>query len=150
MTNKTTALYNSIFEYIEYKVFKLQPNGFMTDFEGGLRKSIAHSYPEAVLRGCLFHFCDAIRRMCLKLGLHSLLISNPDAKLIKYMLMSLPLLPANMIEEGYAHIKETARNASLLYDLSKLFKYFENYWMQQVMKVTVNIYFSSRKSNNLV
>lgn len=132
MTHKTTECYVDVLNYIENNVLKLEPREFITDFEGGMRKAIEICYPAAVLRGCWFHFCAALRKKAIELGLKAILKCNAEARLIRSMLMCLPLLPAESILDGYDYIIERAKNGKLLSKFSKLFKYFHSYWLKQV------------------
>lgn len=115
MTRKTSICYTALFNFIENNVFKLEPMEIMTDFEEGMRKSIKIVYPNAVLRGCWFHYIRAIQRKCMKLGMFKLLQRNSHAKLIKKQITNLPLLPTDKIEEGYCEIvgKEKETFASI-------------------------------------
>lgn len=94
MTKKTTECYMAIFNLIEKSVFKLEPSGIMTDFEAGLRSALRTCYPKAILRGCWYHYCAAVRKKMFKIGLHRELETNADARMLKQLVMSLPLLPS--------------------------------------------------------
>lgn len=132
MTRKTTECYSSVFKYIEEK-FQLGPGEIITDFEQAMRKALHERYPDTVLRGCWYHYCAALRKNHLKLGLNKLLKENSNAKQIKKMLMSLPLLPPENFKEGYEHIKYLAKDWNLSKAFDKVFKYFESYWFMQVI-----------------
>lgn len=132
MSSKTTVCYESIFKFIETNVFKLEPGEFVTDFELGMRAAINKCYPTVPLRGCWYHYCAALRKKLLKLGLHDLLKSNALARIIKIELMSLPLLPAEYFKEGYEYIKTSAKTWKLSASFKEMFAYFENYWFAQV------------------
>lgn len=54
MTRKTAQSYLALFEYIEQKLFELDPKEMMTDFEKGMRKAIKICWPDVILRGCWF------------------------------------------------------------------------------------------------
>lgn len=139
MTNKSANCYKEVFKYIETKLFKLEPVEIMTDFEAGLRNAIRTVYPKTTIRGCWFHYCSAIHKKCLQLGLHSLLETNPDAKLIRKEIMSLPLLPPPDIENGYKHIKNMAKEYDISSDFRKFFEYFEDYWLKQNKKNSLSV-----------
>lgn len=134
MSRRTTECYTNVFKYIEKK-FNLEPDGFITDFEQSMRNAIKKVYPNTVLRGCWYHFCAALRKKHLKLGMFKLLKENDLAKQLKKMLMSLPLLPEENFNEGYKHIKSCAENWALTKDFEQIFKYFEQYWFRQVIQV---------------
>lgn len=135
MTNRTNECYSAVFKYIEDYIFKLEPDEIITDFEGGLRLAINKYFPQAVLRGCWFHYCKKLREKFIKLGLSSLLKDNPKATLIKYELMNLPLLPSKYFNQGFNHIKHLSRSYGLETKLCKVFEYFQ-YWIQQVKLFT--------------
>lgn len=128
-TRRTTECYSDVFRFIESNIFKLEANEFMTDFEGGLRKSIEEQYPRANLRGCWFHFCEAVRRNAKRFGLSALFKDDIEAKLIFKSLLCIPLLPENLIIDGYNQIKKRAFENNLVRPLQKLFNYFESYWL---------------------
>lgn len=131
-SNRTAECYRAIFDYIEQNVFELQPASFMTDWEIGLRSALKQSYPNAVIRGCWWHFRRAVHKKCVNFGFHYLLKTNPDARMIKQQLMSLPLLPPDKFEEGYACVKSRAAELQLSNQMLKLFAYFESYWIAEV------------------
>lgn len=133
MTRKTCECYSDVLDFIENQLFNLNPIEFMTDFEGGLRKAIEQKYPNARLRGCWFHFCAALDRNALRLGLYPLLKRDPFARFILKSLKNLPLLPEDRFVEGYAHIKTVAAENNLTRSFKQYFAYFEFYWLAQVI-----------------
>lgn len=132
MSNKTTECYAAVFDFIENNIFELKPAEFISDFEYSLRNAINARYPNSILRGCWYHYCSAIRKKCLQLGMFSLIKCNSNAKATQQKLMSLPLLPAERFDEGYSHIKRFAIEHRLANQFKHLFVYFENYWFTQV------------------
>lgn len=136
MTRKTADCYSAVFNFIEEKLFKLQPTEMMTDFEEGMRKSIKQKWPNVVLRGCWFHFCRAILKRSIKLGLKRFIKRNERAKAIRKALMSIPLLPAENIDEGFDSIVKYAKKWRLYSRFSRLFGYFRNYWLGYQVRLT--------------
>lgn len=132
MSNKTSQAYTAVFKYIEEKVFNLQPAQIITDYEASLRKSAKECYPMAKIRGCWFHFDRALQKKALKLGLNSLLKSNPDARFIFKQILSLPLLPPENFLDGYECIRNKAKEVGIDTDFTVFFEYFE-YWIKQVI-----------------
>lgn len=140
MSGKDAELYKEVFDYIEEKVFALNPASFMTDFEGGMRKAIVEKWKNAKLHGCWYHYCAAVRRRIGSLYLFRLLAENDDAMEIYRQLLSLPLLPAEMIEEGYVSIKRLAREKRLFKEFRDFFTYFEGFWMQLVCPFHLHLF----------
>lgn len=134
MSNKTADPYEKLFTYIENNVFKLNPATFMADYETGLRKSINKCYVFAVLYGCWYHYKAAVRRNCSR-TLYRLIAEHPIAGTIYRMLLNLPLLPSNNINDGYLIIKTIARSNNLFQKFKNLFEYFEGFWLQVVNKL---------------
>lgn len=132
MSERTSACYQAVFKYIEDKIFKLEPSEIITDFETGMRHAINKFYPDVILRGCWYHYCAALRKRLLKLGLHQLLKTNYFAKCVKKMLMNLPLLPVERFIEGYEYIISSAKDNSIFNEFKGMFKYFEEYWFAVV------------------
>lgn len=134
MTKKTTSCYTAVFNFIEKEIFPLYPAEFMTDFEAGLRKALVNVYPNARIRGCWFHYCDALRKKSRALGMYRLIRQCSNAKMIMKMLKSLPLLPSHNFQEGYDQIKSLSHELELLGNFKQFFLYFESYWIAQVLK----------------
>lgn len=132
MSKRTSACYQSVFKKIEQKVLKLEPDELITDFESGLRHAIRKRFPTARLRGCWYHYCAALRKRLVRLGLQKLFKSNQQAKAIKKQLMCLPLLPAENFKEGYECIKQKANVWGLSDRFKTFFTFFEDYWFAQV------------------
>lgn len=109
----------------------MKPVQFITDFESGMRKALSLSYPHVIIKGCWYHFCCAISRNMVSLGLNTLLRSNPEAKLIKYEILSLPLLSKEQFYEGYNYIKTEVKKIGLESSFEPFFEYFK-YWLNEV------------------
>lgn len=134
MTRKTAICYKRVFQFIEENIFALKPNEIMTDFEGGMRKAINSVYPDATLRGCWFHFNLSINRKCRKMGLSRILKSNEKARHLKTQILHLPLLPMDNINRCFFTIKRNATKDPIIWQhLARFFKYFESYWLSQVV-----------------
>lgn len=134
MTRKTAEAYSALFEFIEKKLFNLEPTETMTDFEEGLRLAIKIHWPSTSIKGCLWHFKRAIEKKCKTLGLHNLFKKNKLARKIKTMLTNVPLLPEHLLVDGYKSIKDFARRSKLDKRFEEVFSYFERYWLKQVYK----------------
>lgn len=134
MTCKSTDCYLSVFNYIETKLFKLEPHEFMSDYESGMRLAIRKRWPKTTIRGCWFHFCRAILKRCRRLGLSKLIKKNGNARVIQKSIMSLPLLPPYLFIKGYKCIKEFAAKKRLSKQFASVFRYF-GYWVNQVTKL---------------
>lgn len=131
MTSKSYNCYLSVLEYIERHIFQMKPDEIITDFEGGMRKAIKSIYPNSILRGCWYHFCCAVSRNFNSFGLRQLLTSNASVKMIKYKILSLPLLPKKYFYEGYNQIQREVKEYNLNSNFQPFFDYFK-YWLNEV------------------
>lgn len=131
MSNRTKDCYSALFKYIEDNIFKLEPDEIITDFEAGMRGAINENFPNALLRGCWYHYCACLRKKFFSLGLGNLIKSCPDAKFIKKIFMSLPLLPPERFNEGLTYIKHLTDIFGLTRDFRPFFQYYQ-YWIDQV------------------
>lgn len=104
----------------------------MTDYEDGMRLGIRRRWPNVRVRGCLFHFKQAINRKTKKLGMKRFLDKNINAREVKAMLANIPLLPSTQIVTGFSAVKIYATEKNVDKNFAKLFTYFGNYWLQQV------------------
>lgn len=104
----------------------------MTDFENGLRKAIVTCYSNVRLRGCWYHYCAAIPRKSLSHNLRGLVKDNPSAISIHRQMLSIPLLPAESIEEGYQIVKQNASDLNLEDGFEIFFEYYESFWLKLV------------------
>lgn len=101
---KTTALYVAIWRKILELVPQMSRDGIsiMGDFEAAPQSAIREVLPNPLLRGCWFHFIQALLRMWKSLGL----LDAP--KQVLWMIMSLALFSANMFREALNIIQEHA------------------------------------------
>lgn len=129
--SKSQECYAALFKYIEEHVFEMQPDEIITDFEDGLRAAIRKEWTDVILRGCWYHYCVCICKQFLKLSMGQLLKTNANARRLKNMILCLPLLPAELFDQGLEYIKTQAVKTRLSKRFSSFFTYF-NYWVNQV------------------
>lgn len=132
MLNKKAKTYQDVFNYIEEKVFKLQPAQFMCDFGTGLRKAISCVFPDIPLYGCWYHYCAAVRRRLMTLNMYRIITDNDAGTMIYRMILCLPLLPKDKILDGLLFVKNESKMNALFKVFKKIFKYFEDFWMNLV------------------
>lgn len=80
MTRKTADSYLALFQFIEEKLFLLQPTEFMTDFEEGMRLAIQKHWPNVRRGTCWFHFKRAVNKRCRSLGMMKLFRKKKDGQ----------------------------------------------------------------------
>lgn len=131
MSNRSTECYTAVFHYIN-TVYDLNPSEVITDFEGGLRKAISIVYPNCLIRGCWFHYSQAIRKKVRSCNLLKTIKSDSEANRVYHMIMCLPLLPSENFLDGFNFIKNRATEQGLLEPFQGVFAYYQSYWFDQV------------------
>ncbi|XP_067625165.1 uncharacterized protein [Eurosta solidaginis] len=135
---KNQKAYEHLFGFINSNLLRLEPTSFMTDFELGLRNGIKKIFPDAKLKGCWFHFKQAVRRRAINFEeLSKILSKSRDAKTVLNKLMSLPLLDPDNILDGFILCKQEAlNNEAFQYDNGNVFdrilEYYERQWLGKI------------------
>lgn len=135
MTTKTREAYEHVFQFIDANLFKFQASTFHTDYEMGLRKALRNVFPTATLKGCWFHYCQAMRRKTQTIkGFGAIVRNSVECKEWYRKFLSLPLANAEQIEEMFLILKtELLEFPVKQRECLKVFaKYFEKQWMTRV------------------
>lgn len=133
MNSKKRVSYEALFQFIEEKLLNLMPKSFHTDYEAGLRAALRNVYEGIELKGCWFHYCQAVRRKCRRTkNFFRSLCEHQNGHDIYKMLLALPLLPQDKIIEGFAFIRQQVGNPKLLNLLEPVFSYFNSWWLHSV------------------
>lgn len=93
---------------------------------------------------CRFHYCQAVRRKCLKTTKNFFRKLDKFGDVIYRMFQALPLLPQNKIDEGFAYIKSQVKSPELRNLLYPVFKYFDSWWMRSVNFCTFELLIFNR------
>lgn len=140
MESKCVPSYEQVFNYIENHLIKLSPQLIHSDYEASLVRALRNVYPRAKITGCWFHYCQALRkhfRYGKQNEMFRNLMNNSELYNLYKKLLSLPLLPAERISEGFEIIKEEIFKK----DFSRFFKstldYFNRYWLKKCEQISV-------------
>lgn len=130
MESKDTKTYENLFRLLKLKIPSLSPSDIMLDFEISARNAARNIFPGVKVHGCMFHFCQALRRRYMDdSDVKSLILKNvPNAKLVIKMFMRLAFLPANQIPAGISAIKEKQRVWKFEKKFEAFNKYFDRTW----------------------
>ncbi|KAM8705662.1 hypothetical protein ACLKA7_010033 [Drosophila subpalustris] len=140
MSRKSRVAYEHLFGFINQNLFKFEAASFMTDYELALRKALKAVFPNANLKGCWFHYCQALRRNSMKIKrLKPILSGNMDCYKWYRTFQSLPLVEPNQIEQMLVKLKSNLLNLPKAYhgELQQYLKYFEAEWM---IKTTPDVF----------
>jgi len=143
--SRTQLVYKSIWN----EVVKLAPNlqcnlrFIMCDYKKASMNAVHEQFPQASLRGCWFHYCQAVLKKWRRLKLQ-----KTSCKILS-MAMTLALAPSEMFSDGLTFIqtiadKESDHNPNVLLFM----KYMRSTWLPISNKICV--YGCSIRTNNLV
>ncbi|KAH9636343.1 hypothetical protein HF086_003643 [Spodoptera exigua] len=98
------------------------PDQFRLDFETAIINSIAAVYPNANIKGCYFHFAQALKKKTKELNLLKRRYSRWHVDLCK----ALSLIPPEMLDEGWLYIMEDSPTDA---ETLKFNNYFVEQWL---------------------
>lgn len=146
MSNRTTASYEKVFDYINTHVLNLDGIKTMTDFERAMRNALKKIAPNSILLACWFHFCQALRKKIASIPeLFFLIRSNMEAKIFYRQFQCLALLPANKIEAAFVQL--ACKALKKFQQFERFVEYFDKQWIKRETPesfsvfMEVNLYF---------
>lgn len=139
MTRRTQEAYSHLIKYINTDLIDIQPASIITDYEVAMRNALRLAYPDADMKACWFHHCQAVKRHGSQIsGFMAVARKTSKAADIYYQLLCLPLLPANEITTVFNIIKIKA-----IEQFGKLFDpfldYYERQWLKKVIFLSLNL-----------
>lgn len=137
MTSHTKKAYLAAFRGWASVFGAIHPSSVMADYEDSLRAAVREMWPSAAIRGCWFHFAQAIFRMAKKLGVS---LVPADMNLVM-MAMTLPLLPQAKVAEGMQFVQSQMSGASG----KKFGLYLKEQWGQK----NISVFGFEARTNNL-
>ncbi|XP_052802936.1 uncharacterized protein LOC128233092 [Mya arenaria] len=116
------------------------------DFSTGSSASIV--FPGTQLKGCAFHWCQAVLRHVQHLGLKATYERREGAHQLIRKLLALPFLPGQHIERAFIKLKDRAEGSSN--QMKELFTYVEDQWMESSLWSTTewSVYRQTIRTNN--
>jgi hypothetical protein len=133
MQKKTFKAYDEVFEQLKRVAAKysvsLAPTVALTDFEKAARKALRFHFPNITLKGCFFHFKQAIGRWIFKNGYKQTYTCNDEFKKWFRKLSCLAVVPLDKIDEAFESIK--AESASISINVKPILNYFNRTWIQE-------------------
>ena len=153
LPSKSGDIYYRFFEIVKFKMSRidliLNPQTILVDFEAAMLTSVRQHFPATNVKGCFFHFTQAIWRNTQSIGLVSIYNDNSTVRRIVRSLMALAMLPKNWVRHQYRQILEMPDADHPL--VQNLFRYFESTWLDGRFPIAMwNVFDSSVKTNNCV
>ncbi|KAJ8309740.1 hypothetical protein KUTeg_011605 [Tegillarca granosa] len=146
MSRRLTSDYNQVSSTDRFRtVTKTRRATVQTafaDFEAAIWKSLRKTIPGIVIRGCNFHWTQAVWRHVQNLGLQTHYCEKGSVHKFVRLLMALPFIPVE-------HISQRAQDSNSDV-LLRLIRYFENRYVAnpKLPIAAWNIFMSAIKTNN--
>ena len=137
LPNKSQSTYTEMFTALRDALMSSfgdtgGPRTFLTDFELAAIRSINSVFPEATVKGCSFHFRQALYRRVQREGLKQH-YEEPDSELRAWIrrIMSLTVLPVFAVPLVWNWLREPPTSPDPLVNAKALAfsKYFEETWI---------------------
>ena len=114
---KDTAVYTLLFHLICDKArefgLEFRPDVVWVDYEAAITRSIRYVLRGTVIKGCYFHYCQALHRSYSREGLTNHVFHPGTLRTVVFPLMCLPFLPVEDITDTRTNKSVEAYNARL-------------------------------------
>ncbi|KAJ8299089.1 hypothetical protein KUTeg_023149 [Tegillarca granosa] len=163
MSRRLTSDYNQYFVslYLLYIIFlvlqavlELLPRRAtvqtaFADFEAAIWKSLRETIPGIVIRGCNFHWTQAVWRQVQNLGLQTHYCEKVSVYKFVRLLMALPFIPVEHVQPTFQQISQRAQDSNSDV-LLRLIRYFENRYVAnpKLPIAAWNIFMCAIRTNN--
>ena len=152
------AIFNRVLDLLQVR-FHAKPfvTRIIVDFEYAIWQCLRQIRDEERFRegfevkGCLFHFCQAVYRRVIKFHLDHYYINDSKIRFIIKMLMALPLLPLEDILQQFQELRVDILKSTKANSLLSLYDYMYRVWMNSNRWGPADIcqYRQSHKTNNV-
>lgn len=141
MPDKKEETYITVLKLIKSQLPKFNPKKYHCDFEIAEIKAFKKEFPSLVLKGCYYHWCKAVWKKSKKLK-----IKSKREKRIVGLTASLPLLPAEYIQEGLDYAKSESRGKD---KFKSFFRYVDRFWMTEKFNDILCVFGERHRTNNI-
>jgi hypothetical protein len=144
LPDKKTSTYHRLISLLKLKAadleLKFDPTTLIVDFEVTVHNVVRDLLPTTNIKGCLFHFGQALYRNLQGLGLASLYKTSDDVRKWFRMYIGLAFLPVAHVVEGYNLVVAHTPDVSQCYIFNQ---YFNNTWINGQFPLSVWNHFRS-------
>jgi len=104
LPNKRRETYEEVLRLVSESAQRIgkvfNPMKFLLDYEEAMILSLRSRFPAASVKGCLFHYTQAIWRNCQAIGLASHYSTSQSVRNYVKSLMALPFVPTDQLEQA--------------------------------------------------
>ena len=150
LPSKSSETYYSFFEILKRKMATLNlvfnPDTFMLDYESGILPTLRLHFPTSTIKGCNFHFSQAVWRRVQNLGLSNQ-YEEPQVGRIIRSLMALPFVPRMFVRQQFNNIEGS--NNTGIQAVAQLLEYFKTTWIDGQFGIQMwNVHKQDIRTNN--
>ncbi|KAG8180604.1 hypothetical protein JTE90_018222 [Oedothorax gibbosus] len=132
LPSKSEAIYKKLFNAIKSLNPQLNPQTILLDFERAAMNAFLASFPTASVRGCFFHFSQAIWRKIQAIGLQAKYANDGDFALEIRQLAAMAFLPPQDVISSFEMLMDTDFFQEI--NLVPLVDYFEDTWIGRIAR----------------
>ncbi|XP_060607516.1 uncharacterized protein LOC132759716 [Ruditapes philippinarum] len=147
MTGRTSADYEHVLKAIKRGLRNQQEvEEVVCDFEKAIWKAMRRVFPTVLMKGCSFHWGQAVWRHIQGLGLSTEYMNNHGTYSLLRMIFCLPFLPAEHIIEVFDKMEDFNTSEHL----EPLFQYLRRTWFESSTWTVENwsVFGQSVRTNN--
>ncbi|GAB0097221.1 uncharacterized protein DMENIID0001_128380 [Sergentomyia squamirostris] len=151
LTAKTQSTYAAVFAYLrENYPSQVIPSMILTNFDINMHYALSYTFPEANLKGCWFHYSDAIVERLKQQRLQREIAKGYGSCALR-MLLVLPFLPADHMATGLVGLKKWMQEKKVYsLGLSTICTYVEHEWLRAVGPEKMSLFGVTRCINTYV
>lgn len=124
LPNKQQCTYEALFTLIKEIWPQFHPDSVSVDFEKAVINAVGQAFPNAEVRGCLYHLMKNFRRHLADAKMLQRYNTEPAFSLNARMIVSLAFVPITGLDEAFQALSETLSD-----DLGPMLTWFEEYYL---------------------
>jgi hypothetical protein len=146
MSGKRKSDYKAVLKKLKEVLGAVRVRRIVVDYEMALWKTFPKVFEGIEVKGCLFHWTQALWRKVQELGLQTAYMQDKDIFAFVKQLMALPFLPSGVIPTIFEDLKSKASSR----ELQLLVNYIRNTWIESAVwcPESWSIYMSPIRTNN--
>ncbi|KAK3913488.1 Glutamate receptor ionotropic, NMDA 2C, partial [Frankliniella fusca] len=148
MQSRKRVAYVAVLEALREALPQFRPELVITDFECAQMQAWVQVYNVPV-QGCYWHFSRAVSILSRTMGLTHYLRLHPRAKSIVRSLLALPLLPQNLIMEGFMSLAYEAAEEAVYAVLHTFFLRVLQTWLVGFRFEMMSVFLADHRTNNV-
>lgn len=127
LPNKTQNTYVRMLDALMVLIPEANPRTILADFEGAAQNAFHQAYPNAAMKGCLFHLGQSVQRKVAEIGLKTNYQTDAAFNIAVKSLVALAFVPEQDVLERYQEIADSFPDIERA---DELLNYFELTYIQ--------------------